>query len=277
MGSQGSSAPAPDPRLIEAQIKSMGIQDDAIGQVLKNSNDLAPIQKAQMQFGLDSAKTAYTQSQDDRVFALGKRAQLSGIQDTLVNDAKTFNEAGRADELAGRAGADVSSAFANAEAQQARALERTGVAPGSGKSMALGNQTAMAKAAALAGAKTNARSGARAEGMGLKDRAANALAGYPAMGMQTTGSGAGFGSSGIGLANSSLAGLNSGASSAGGLASQLGGNASSMYGTMGSYKNGADAQANSTTNAVFGGLGSVIGGGLANPTIGSAIAKRIGL
>ena len=44
MGSKSSDAPAPDPRLVEAQIRSMGVQEAAIGPVLdgKNAVVLAP-------------------------------------------------------------------------------------------------------------------------------------------------------------------------------------------------------------------------------------------
>jgi len=253
MGSKSSNAPAPDPRLIEAQIRSMGYQDDAINSILQNSKDMAPLQKQQMQFGLDSAKTAYDQSQEDRKYALGRRGVLTGLQDKAVSDAANFNEAGRQDQLVHEAQGDVNAAFSSARSQGLRSMERMGVNPNSGKFAAMGNQTAIAQAAALASASNKTRQAARTEGYALKDRASNMLSGYPAMGMQTTGSGAGFGSSGIGLSNTSLAGLNSGASSAGGLASQLGGNASSMYGQQVNYQNAVN-NANGD-----GGAGMVVG------------------
>ena len=240
MGSKSSSAAPPDPALIAAQIKSMGIQDSAIQQMLDNSGALLPLQKEQMQFGLDTAKTAYGQSQDDRGWALGRRDALTGAQDTMLKDAATFNTEDKANELAGKASADVNTAFANAEGQNGRALARMGVNPNSGKALAVGNQTAIAKAAALAGAATGARTGARLEGRALTDRASNALSGYPAMGMTATGAGAGFGTAGTGLTNAALTGMNSGQVSAGGMAGQLGQNATGMFGAQASYKNQQD-------------------------------------
>ena len=62
MGSKSSNAPAPDPRLVEAQIRSMGIQDDVIKRVMQQSEEIQPLQKEQLQFGLDTARTAYDQS-----------------------------------------------------------------------------------------------------------------------------------------------------------------------------------------------------------------------
>lgn len=240
MGSKTSSAPAPDPRLVEAQIRSMGIQDDVIQRVMQQSEEIQPLQKEQLQFGLDTARTAYDQSQQDRTWMLDRRGSLTTMQDTLAQDARSFNTEDKANELAGKAMADVNQGFANAEGQQSRALARMGVNPSSGKALAMGNQTAIAKAAALAAAGSGARDRARMEGYALTDRATNALAGYPAMGMQATGAGAGYGASGTAIANQGLAGMNSGFGAAGTMAGQMGQNAASMYGAMGSYKNGAD-------------------------------------
>ena len=260
MGSKTSSAPAPDPRLVEAQIRSMGIQDDVIQRVMQQSEEIMPLQKEQLQFGLDTARTAYDQSQEDRKWMLDRRGSLSSMQDTLVQDAKGFNAESRGNELAGKAMADVNQGFANAEGQQTRALSRMGVNPSSGKALAIGNQTEIAKATALAAAGTGARAQARQEGYALTDRATNALAGYPAMGMQATQSGAGFGASGTTIANQGLAGMNSGYSAAGTMAGQMGQNAASMYGAMGSYKNGADnAAANANPMGALLGAGAQLG------------------
>lgn len=256
-GGKGGDAPPPDPALIAAQIKSMGIQDGAIQDILRQSAEMAPLQKEQIQFGLDSAKTAYAQSQDDRGYMLNRRQKLSGLQDTIVNDATTFNTADRANELAGQATADVNQGFSSAREQSGRAMARMGVNPSSGRALAMGNQTSIAQAAALAGANTNARTGARMEGRALTDRASNALAGYPAMGMQATGAGAGIGASGISMANTGLAGLNSGAMGAGGMAGQMGANAAGMYGIQQNAATAAAGQAGEATGAALGAVATV--------------------
>jgi hypothetical protein len=260
MGSKSSNAPAPDPRLVEAQIRSMGIQDSAIQRVMQQSEEIQPLQKEQLQFGLDTARTAYDQSQQDRTWMLDRRGSLTTMQDTLAQDARSFNTEDKANELAGKAMADVNQGFASAEGQQARSMARMGVNPSSGKAMAMGNQTAIAKAAALAAAGTGARTQARQEGYALTDRATNALAGYPAMGMQATGAGAGYGASGTAIANQGLAGMNSGYGAAGTMAGQMGQNAAGMYGAMGSYKNGADnAAANANPMGALLGAGAQLG------------------
>ena len=257
-----SSAPPPDPRLVEGQLKSMGIQDDAIKSIMANAADMAPLQKEQIQFGLDSAKTAYGQAQEDRSWSLGRRGALQGLQDTQIAEAKGFNTQDRANELAAQAGADVNQGFASAREQSGRAMARMGVNPNSGRSEVLNNQQSVAQAAALAGAATGARTGARLEGRALTDRASNSLAGYPAMGMAASGAGAGFGASGISIANTGLAGLNSGAGSAAQVAGQMGANATSMYGAQGNYKLGADRNENDASNAWMGMAGTIAGAGI---------------
>ena len=257
-GGKGSSAPPPDPRLIEAQIRSMGIQDSMINQIIGNSNDMAPLQKEQLLLGIDAARLAQSQSQQDRDWMLTRRGGLSGLQDNLVADAKSFNAQDRAGELAGKAQADVAQAFSSAQEQQGRAMARMGVNPSSGKSMALGNQTAIAKASALAAASTGARDRARQEGYALTDRATNALTGYPAMGMQATGAGAGFGASGAAMAAQGLAGLNSGYGAAGQMAGQLGQNATNMYGTQSRDYYGQEG--GEGVGSILGGLGGAAAG-----------------
>lgn len=256
MGAKTSSAPAPDPRLVEAQIRSMGIQDDVIKRVMQQSEDMLPLQKEQLQFGLDSSRTAYDQSQEDRTWMLDRRGLLSSMQDTLSQDARNFNTEDKASELAGRAGADVAQAFASAKDQSNRNMARMGVNPSDGKAAAMGNQLSIAQALGTAQAMTGARTQARQEGYALTDRATNALSGYPAMGMQATGAGAGFGASGINLSNQGLAGMNSGFGAAGTMAGQMGQNASNMFGAQASYKNQQDQIAASSNP-----MGALLGAG----------------
>jgi hypothetical protein len=263
-GKGGSNAPAPDPALIAAQIKSMGIQDDAIMRVLANSEELQPLQREQMQFGLDSSRTAYNESKDDRNWMLDRRGALSTLQDTQISDARTFNTQQRQDELAGAAIGDVTQGFSSARGQQNRGLARMGIDPNSGRSLAMGNQMSIAQAAAQAGAANKTRQAARMEGMALSDRASNALAGYPAMGMAATGAGAGYGAAGLSTVNAGLAGMNSGYGAAGTIAGQMGSNATGMYGAQANYKNNQDqiAASNDPWSSILGaatGVGTAAG------------------
>ena len=254
-GNKGSDMPAPDPELVKAQIRSLGVQDNALEAIMANTADMAPLQKEQLQQGLDAAKLAQTQSQQDRDWMLTRRSGLSGLQDKLVADASDFNAEGKADELAGRAQADVTQAFSSAQAQQARSLARMGVNPSSGKSLAMGNQMALAQASAMAGISANARGQARQEGYALTDRATNALAGYPAMSAQATGAAAEYGAAGQALAAQGLSSANSGYSAAGNMAGQMGQNATSMYGAQANaYQAG---KGEDQTGAILGAVGGI--------------------
>ena len=90
------------------------------------------------------------------------------LEQSMVRDAETFNTAAEQERMAGRAGADVTTAFANVDQQQSRSLARMGVNPNSGKALALKNQTGIAEAAARAGAENNSRIQTRAEGQAMK-------------------------------------------------------------------------------------------------------------
>ena len=259
-GGGGSSAPPPDPRLVAAQIKSLGVQDDVIQRMLANSESLLPYQREQMQFAIDTGKQSWEQAQADREWTLERRGQLTGLQNRLIEDARSYDEGDRRAGLQAQAFADVNAAFTNAQGQQQRALGRAGVAPGTGKALALGNSTALAQASALANASQKVSEAARQEGYALTDRATNALAGYPAMGMQATGAGAGYGQLGLGAANQGLAGMNSGFGAAGGLAGQMGTNATNMWNAQASYKNNQDHIANQNRGDTFGGILGGLGG-----------------
>lgn len=248
----GTSTPAPDPRLVEAQVRNLGVQDDMIQQIIQNTNDMAPIQKEQTQFALDTARQSWEQSQSDRDYAIGRRDQLTGLQDTMIQDAKTFNTEAKREELAGQAAADVSQAYTSAQRTQAAEMARMGVNPADGKYGSMSNALSATTALASASAKNGARTAARQEGQMLTDRASNALAGYPAMGMQTTAATAGYGGMGQSVANTGLAGLNSGYGQAAGMAGNAGNSAANMWGQQSNAYQQSQASSGATTGTLLG-------------------------
>lgn len=260
MGSKSSDVAAPDPRLVEAQIRSMGVQETAIRQIMDSSAELMPLQKEQMQFGLDSARTSYDQSQADRKYAIERRDKLTGLQDNIIDEAKQFNTGDRAKELAGKAIAGVNQSFDSAGDIAKRNLTRAGVNPADGKFADMSKQLTIARALGGASAGTAAQGQARAEGLALNDRAANVLAGYPAMGMNTTGQGAQFGANGMNIVNAGANGMNAGYSNASQMAASWGNNATGMFGQQANYKTAQDqAQGNplsDITQLVGTGLGA---------------------
>lgn len=243
-GGGGGSAPAPDPVLIAAQIRSMGIQDEAIKAVMSNSNEMLPLQKEQTQFGLESSKTAYEQSQDDRGWALARRGEMTGVQDGMIKDAADFNADGRQEQLAQKAGEDVAGAVKASEGQLTRTMASRGINANSGAALSAMSGSALTGAMAGASAVNNTREAARKEGYGLSDRANSALAGYSTQASAATGAGAGFGTAGLATANAGAAGMNAGFGAAGGMAGQMGSNATGMFGAQGSYKNTQDQISN---------------------------------
>lgn len=247
------STPAPDPRLVEAQVKNLGVQDQMIAQIIKNTNDMAPIQKEQTQFALDTARTAWEQSQADREYAIGQRDKLTGLQNQMVDEANAFNAEAKGEELAGQAAADVSHAYTSAQRTQAAEMARMGINPADAKFGSAASQLSATTALATAQAKAGARKQAKDEGRSLTAAATNALAGYPAMGLQTTAATQAYGSAGLDVANKGLAGLNSGYGQAGQAASAAGNNATSAYNSQANMWS-AGQQANAADNANTGAL-----------------------
>lgn len=238
MGAKGSDTPPPDPRLVEAQIRSLGFQENAINRILDRSEQFVPLQREQMEFALGTARQAAADTQADRSWMLTRRAMLSGVQDRLVDDANKFDADQRGDVLAKQAGADASIAISNARASSGRDLARRGIMPGTGRS----DDTALVlgEAALQAGAKTGARRAARQEGFALTDRAVNTLAGYPAMSTEASGRAATLAAGGLNVVNTGVDGMTAGARSAGTAANAMGGNATGMWNAQANYKTQQD-------------------------------------
>lgn len=157
--------------------------------------------------------------------------------------------------MAGEAIGDVNQAFDSARGQGLRMMTRMGVNPNDGRMAAMNTQLQGQQALAQATAANKVRQAARMEGFAMTDRANNALAGYPAMGMQATGAGAGFGAQGLNLANAGLAGMNSGFGAAGQMAGQMGQNATNMWGQQANAYN--QSQANDPFNTILGAAAGV--------------------
>lgn len=270
MGKKSSKVPQPDPRLVEAQIRSMGLQDDAIQQVMgimerqQTANEsLMPLQRESMQFALDANKTAYDQAQSDRGWLLERRGALTGLQDRMIDEAGRFDTEAEQARRAAAAEASVGQAVAQNREATARTLASMGVSPNAGRTGEAMRKSGI-EAARLGVAAANAgRLEARNEGRMLTDRASNALAGYPAAAMGATGQGAGMGAQQLGLANQGAGGINAGygamtgaAQAASGMAGSMGSNATGMWGQQANYKLAADQAAGSD----LGGIGSLLGG-----------------
>lgn len=269
--SKSSKVPPPDPRLVEAQVKSMGVQDTATQEILRIAREqqaqmaeLMPLQKDALQFALDSGRTAAAQAQADRDYFLGERSKFTALTDKMVADANAFDSAAAQASAAEKAQAGVGKAYSDTIEATGRNLASMGISPESGRALALREAGAADLARAGVGAANQARFGAREEGRALRERAAAALAGTPGAATATSGQAASLAAGGVNTANAGAGGIYSGyggltgqQQAAGGLAGQTGANAAGMYGAQAQYKLAADQQKNSW----LGGLGSVLGAG----------------
>lgn len=257
-GGKGNSAPPPDPAYTAAAARNLDAGTAMYNKIMANSDEMMPLQKQQLQFGLSTARTAWDQSQQDRSWALGQRAKLTQAQDNLSNQAAAYNSGQMGDKYAGQAVADTGQMFDAQRGEMARGLQRMGVDPASGRALAMQADTNMGEAAAKANAANKMRDAARQEGFTLQSNAISALSGAPQTAMSATGAGAGYGGSGLGYANSALAGMNSGYATAGQGLTQVGNGYSNLYGTMGNVWNTANQNDpfNTILGAVSGGAGA---------------------
>lgn len=259
LGGGGSSSPPPDPRLVEAQIDSMNIQGEAAQAIMRQSAAFAPIQMAQMQFGLQAAQTAFADSREDRKYMLERRGHLTGMQDSMLKDAREFNSPVRQEEMAAQAVADAETQLTGTEQASARNLTRMGVNPASGAFTENANASSLAKAGIKTASANAGRTQAREEGRALTDRAANALAGYPAMGMAATQNSAANGMAGLTVANQALAGMTGGYGAAASAAGGMGSTANSLYGTQAGMYNSAQNAAAQEQAGMWGAVGTGVG------------------
>lgn len=87
----------------------------------------------------------------------GRVGKFTGMQDKYAQDALSLNAPENQAKVAGEAVAGVTQQFKNLRDQNSRQLQRIGVNPNSGRSLALGNQLGMAEAVARASSAAKAR------------------------------------------------------------------------------------------------------------------------
>lgn len=258
-GGGGGGPPPPDPRLVEAQINQMNIQAEAAQAIMGHANALAPLQHAQMQFGLHAAKTAFRDSREDRKYMLERRGHLTGLQDRMIGEAKEWDTPVMAEQMAGTAVADTETQLAGAEAARTRSMTRMGVNPTSGAFDANSNSMSLAKAGIKTAASNAGRTQARNEGRMLTDRAAGSLAGYPSMAMQTTGNSLTAGTAPLTIVNQGMAGLASGYNAAGATSAGAASTAANLYGTQQSAWNAHRQQQAQEEAGMWSAAGTVAG------------------
>ncbi len=242
-GGGGGGPPPPDPRLVQQQINSMGLQNQAITTMMQEQQSLQPMQLAQMQATLDSTKQATANAASDYAYATGQRALLAPLQQQMVTDANTYNTADNATKLANQSASDIAQTFGTRQTNLLQGLQDYGVNPSSGEMLAMDNSSNIQEAEAKAQAMTNARTQAQQTGWDLTSRAAQSLSGAPQLALSSN---AQLGSSAIAAqngVNAGVSGIIAPLSTAAGNAGSSAATAGQAYGTqLNAYTNSQDAQ-----------------------------------
>ena len=221
--------PAPDPELERGQIEDMRVRMGIAKDQWAMAKQMQPLQKDQLQFGLDASKTAYEQTQADRRYALEKRGAYDAALDGVLAETKKFNQASRTNELGQQAAADVSRIWSIAQEQGQRGRSRAGINPISGKAIMAGQMEELGEASARAEAKRAVREAARQEGLNLNKANADMLGGFGAMASQLSPTSANLGWSGVNVMNEGTQGINAGYGTGAALSAAVGSNAANMY------------------------------------------------
>lgn len=104
------------------------------------------------------------------------------FEDRLLQDVNRFDAQAYKEGMVRQALADTQAQFSNAQAQQQRSSARMGINPNSGRAMALGNQTAIAQAAAMASAANKTRQAAEQIGLSTKMQMYGGMRGLAGLG-----------------------------------------------------------------------------------------------
>lgn len=104
------------------------------------------------------------------------------FEDRLLQDVNRFDTRAYKEGMVRQALADTQAQFSNAQAQQQRSSARMGINPNSGRAMALGNQTAIAQAAAMASAANKTRQAAEQIGLSTKMQMYGGMRGLAGLG-----------------------------------------------------------------------------------------------
>lgn len=181
------------------------------------------------------------------------------LEQGIVADAQAYDTPQRREAAAAGASADAEIGLAGQRAATSRELERSGVAPGSGKSLALGGMMDLGAAKLKAGAANKARMNIETIGAAKKMDAASLGRGLP--GNQAT-------SASLAMAQGNSAAQNAGAALLPSQNAQIGlsnayggaragyGSAANIYGDITRTQAGVDA---SNTSNVASGVGAIAG------------------
>lgn len=202
MGGGGSSAPAPDPNIGIAALKTANTGAEFL--------DLMKDQYAiynQRQEGIDALTSQVTQAQLDSMtqsnqWAAEDRERYTSVfqplQDAYIEKASNWDSAEKQAQAAAEAKADVANATSQAAATRQRQMTAMGVNPASGRYAGTERAADTAGALASAGAQNNARTQLKNQAVALQADAINMGNGLPSQATQALGLGVNTGNSVVG-------------------------------------------------------------------------------
>ncbi len=173
-----SKAPAPDPRMGEAAMKSAEVGEKYLG------------------FMRDQANTTNRWADEDRTRS---KTVFQPVEDQYIKDAIAYDSPARKEAMAAEAVADVRQQGAISRGTTARSLGAVGVNPASGRAMETAARGATAEALAAAGAANGARRAVEATAEGMRGNVINlgkGMAVNPATSMGLSNSAAASGANG---------------------------------------------------------------------------------
>jgi len=139
----------------------LALDSEALDFYKQQYADQKPLQEAQAKTAAEvSAAQLASMKQNDAIakdYYDYQTGTFRPMEKSIVADAQNYDTAARRNEKAAGAIADVGMQLGMAKQAQSRSLQRMGVNPGSAKFVGMGNEMAMAEAAAKAGAAAGAR------------------------------------------------------------------------------------------------------------------------
>jgi len=267
MSKGSSNAPEADPNIGLAQrelAKLAGEQWDTFKtQIYPDLKAATDKQEARLQGAYESTKSI-SEAQAKRAeesYGLYKTEGLPQLE-ALRKDAEQYNEGAYQEQMALRAGADVSTASENQRQQMAMRRQQYGIDPTSGVAMGQDNANSVMTAAAQAQAQNQTRMAAHEIGLQKLANVYNAYSGLPAQGNAATS--LALGATGQGTAaGQGIVGNIGGLSTASNQAAGTSMSGWGQVGTLGVQKYNADVGAYAADQQAQGafasGLGSALG------------------
>jgi hypothetical protein len=267
MSKGSSNAPAADPNIgiAQKQLADLATQqwDTFKTQIYPDLKAATDKQETRLQGAYESTKSI-SEAQAKRAeeeYGLYKTEGLPQLE-ALRKDAEQYNEPAYQEQMALRAGADVSTASENQRQQMAMHRQQYGIDPTSGVAAGQDNANAVMTAAAQAQAQNQTRMAAHDIGLQKLASVYNAYSGLPAQGNAATS--LSIGATGAGTAaGQGIVGNIGGLSTASNQAAQTSMSGWGQVGTLGVQKYNADVGAYAAEQQAQGafasGLGSALG------------------